>query len=178
MTATTKDIAEFLALAAGNELLPSAAAVEWADSIIQSEDRPPDWTFDLSLAKNKCLADVCRLLHNVPGTTSGDLPLKLLFAFVNWQWKEGHIDRSRLAATLYQCIWWPDFSRYPCFSDEILAGRGRMLLDISDGYSLVDDGFEKLEDVDLRAKEFLAEYQSYFQMIPKFFFKKAHKSNI
>lgn len=75
---TRAEIVEFIRLGLQCNLLSINAIRAWADTVIEEEDSPPDWSIDLAMAGPEDIHDIAR---HIPLSTTADRPMELLLGY-------------------------------------------------------------------------------------------------
>jgi hypothetical protein len=97
-TATHPEIAAFLRLALDAKLATVDEVVRWADSVVLSEARPPNWSIDLALCRTWPLQRVNDALAAASVGADGDVVRWLLAARLAGAVRRGELDAQRAIA--------------------------------------------------------------------------------
>jgi len=89
------EIVEFIRLGLQCNLLSIDAIQSWADSVIEMEDSPPNWSIDLAMAGPEDLHDIVR---HIPLDISTDRPMELLLGYCADLWQRRDITLERIVS--------------------------------------------------------------------------------
>lgn len=95
---TRAEIVEFIRLGLQCNLLSINAIRAWADTVIEEEDSPPDWSIDLAMAGPEDIHDIAR---HIPLSTTADRPMELLLGYCAGLWQRQQITLERIVS-----VWW------------------------------------------------------------------------
>lgn len=95
---TRAEIVEFIRLGLECDLLSIDAIRAWADSVIEVEDSPPNWSIDLAMAGPDDIHDIVR---QIPLSATTDRPIELLLGNCACLWERKQIPLKQIAE-----VWW------------------------------------------------------------------------
>jgi hypothetical protein len=149
---TRKDVAEFFRLCLLAGLPDTLRVVDWADSIVANDPSPHFAIIELCLCASMPLSEIQTLLGDVPGRTTPELPMRMLFGYLSRYLRENTSVAGQVLVRLCR------FSHPESFPESVYFE----LIRLEDGYALARNGvFGSVSDLIQEFANFLASYDEY-----------------